>query len=891
MSIGAQCLAVLTGVFALSACDASRMCDRSLGMSIENDSIKEKMGQATTLHHGSQVAEAAALYAEVLASDPDHAEANHLLGLAMHQLGDTEGGLPLLERGIELNPTDASYYSNCGSALKSLGRNEEALQRFEKSMELDDQFLPAFFNVGEIYCIFDRFADAEQAYRRASELGHDVPDVWSNLGVCLAKQEKWDEAAGCLNRTLSLDPRSPSAFYGLGHIYEKQMRFEESLDCYQEALACGFPETDCLCRLAEVCQSLSLNDQARQYLERIIEAGAADENVYNNLALIHQDLGETELAYAAIEKALSLEPNCVEALCTKSSLLNDDKRFSSAAELASQAASLDPQSAAAYNNLGNAYRGQALLDEARQAYERTIALDPSRAGSYSNLALVLQKFGEIEAMRTNYAKALELAPESTDIRTNYASALIEQGSLSQAEALLREAISLDDGHIASWSNLGRALYELGRFEESRQAYLAVQERKPEDLQSLVALSATQIANDTLPDERLFAYHQAAAQAIEAARSPLSPPTGSSSSDGKLRIGFVSADFKIHSVAYFLLPLFEQIDRARYEIHCYSAVDRPDESTVRFESLADGWHPIGQQSAAVTAEGIRSDGIDILFDLAGYTAGNCLEVFALKPAPVQINWLGYAHSTGFTRMDYRIGDLNTDPEGVTLNSETVLRLPETFICYQPPAELPPVAPPPSEAEGHVTFGSFNNIVKLSETSIRLFAAALAAVPGSRLVLKSHQTQDSAIQQRVWKLFQDQGIAADRIDLAPRFASLREHFKYYGQIDVALDTYPYNGTTTTCEALAMGVPVITLRGSRHASRVGGSLLSSVGLEDLIAEDEKSFAVTAATLATDVPRLSALRGELRERLFSSPLGDAPRFARSMEAALQSCGTSQLQ
>jgi predicted O-linked N-acetylglucosamine transferase (SPINDLY family) len=354
-------------------------------------------------------------------------------------------------------------------------------------------------------------------------------------------------------------------------------------------------------------------------------------------------------------------------------------------------------------------------------------------------------------------------------------------------------------------------------------------------------------------------------------------------DGRrLKVGYVSPDFRQHSVAYFLEPLLRSHDRKVIEVFCYAEVGWPDTVTERFKQLADHWVTTVGMSDDATAERIRRDGIDILVDLAGHTSKNRLPVFARKPAPVQVTWLGYPNTTGLTAIDYRFVDAVTDPEGETeaLASETLVRLPGGFLCYGGPDDAPAPGPVPSLTTGTVTFGSFNNPAKLSAATLDAWADVLARLPQARLLLKGKPFADPATRALYLDRLAKRGVAVERIELV---AWLPEegHLALYNRIDIALDPFPYNGTTTTCEALWMGVPVITLRGDRHASRVGASLLTQTRLTDLIADSVEAYVETAVALAGDPARLSELRQSLRPRMAASPLCDAPAFADKIEHA----------
>jgi predicted O-linked N-acetylglucosamine transferase (SPINDLY family) len=351
----------------------------------------------------------------------------------------------------------------------------------------------------------------------------------------------------------------------------------------------------------------------------------------------------------------------------------------------------------------------------------------------------------------------------------------------------------------------------------------------------------------------------------------------------LRIGYVSADFRDHPVGRFLLPLLQRHDSRKFEVFCYSNGPHVDAITKSLQRHAHRWRSIIGQNDDEAAEQIRADRIDLLVDLSGHTSGNRLLVFARKPAPVQVNYLGYPGTTGLTAMDYRLTDRFADPPGLTepLHVEKLQHLPRTNWCFAPPQDSPPLEPPPAIRRGCVTFGSFNNFGKMTGAMFAVWAEILRQVPGSRLLLKAPALRAQGTRQRILGNFAAQGIEANRLDLHDWQPDYASHLALYGEMDIALDTFPYNGTTTTCDALWMGVPVVTLAGQSHVSRVGLSLLSNVRLPETIATTAEEYIRLAVQLAHDPDRLKILRAQLRERLTTSPLMDADGFTRDVEAA----------
>ena len=382
-------------------------------------------------------------------------------------------------------------------------------------------------------------------------------------------------------------------------------------------------------------------------------------------------------------------------------------------------------------------------------------------------------------------------------------------------------------------------------------------------------------------QRMFEWHRRFGEiARQAGSQPRGACTQAPDAARRLRIGYVSPNFSRHSVGYFIEPVIRCHDRAHYEVFCYYSHPLADDTTQRMRGIADGWRDVAGVDDETLERMIREDKIDILFDLAGHTKGNRLGVFARRPAPLQMTWLGYPDTTGLAAIDYRITDITVDPAPAAeaRHTERLLRIDDCFLCYQPPPDCPPVAARGTASA--VVFSSFNNIAKLNAETIRAWAKILTAVPGSRLALKSSALDFPDTVDRLLDSCERGGIDPSRVELRGWVADRRRHLEHYGGIDIALDPFPYNGTTTTCEALWMGVPVIALAGEVHMSRVGATILRCTGLDDLVADDAADYANIAIALAVDADRRKSLRAGLRTRLLASPLLDHAGFTRKLEA-----------
>jgi len=601
------------------------------------------------------------------------------------------------------------------------------------------------------------------------------------------------------------------------------------------------------------------------------------------LAFQRHQAGRLAEAEALYRQILAAQPRHAEALHHLGVIANQVGRHELAVDLIRQAIDISPNNPAACSNLGIALRKLGRLDDAAAACRHAINLKPDYLEAHINLANVLRQEGQFDEAIGVSRRAIELKPDYAEAHSNLGAALALLGHLDEAIATYRYALELMPGYSQALNNLGNALKDQGELDEALAAFRHALRTIPRD---------ASIHGNVIYTLHYHPGHDGAAIAEEHRRwnrqfsDPLKPfllPHGNDRSPNRrLRVGYVSTDFRDHTVARFVLPLFERHDHERFEILCYSGVLRPDWMTERLRALAAGWRSTLGVPDSRMAEMIREDGVDILVDLAMHTADNRLQVFARQPAPVQVSWLAYAGSTGLDRMTHRLTDAQIDPPGEqpASSSEEPVRLPDCWCCYSPAPDAPEVHELPALSSKWVTFGALNNFAKVHEGVLALWARALAAVAESRLLMFC---PEGRTRERVWAFFAAHQIGADRVELV-RFLPIREHLSLYHRIDIALDTFPYNGVATTCDALWMGAPVVTLPGARAASRAGLSLLSSIGLAELAASSEDDYARIAAELAADLPRLAKMRATLRPRMQSSPLMDAPCFARNIEAAYRS-------
>ncbi len=487
--------------------------------------------------------------------------------------------------------------------------------------------------------------------------------------------------------------------------------------------------------------------------------------------------------------------------------------------------------------------------EALKIFNSLLSQMPNHIPTIINIIGILGQMGQISTAKKLCSKAIQLEPANSNIINNFANLCKDQGEITEALTYYKKAISIspNDNTVSSNFLLAcnyRTLDQHSVFELHREWEKRMRE-------------------DSTPSQR---------KTIRESTSPI-------------KIGYVSADFRIHSVGYFIEPLIEHHDKKKFHIYCYHDCSIVDSTTERIKNHAHVWRPIYNISDQEVISMINADGIDILVDLAGHSSRNRLTLFLQKPAPIQISYLGYPNTTGLSTMDFRITDALADPEDQDqFYTEKLIRLSRCFLCYRPPdldSNIPPASP--FKQNGYITFGSFNNLPKVSEETISVWAAILRNVPNSKLVIKSKPFNDPHVIHQFKSQFVKHNIEPDQLLFMGHSYNLEEHLNCYNLIDISLDTFPYNGTTTTCEALFMGRPVITLKGDRHGGRVGYSILNQIGCTDLITPNVEEYIGTAKNLAKNASTLESYHNTLKKSFTQSQLCNARSHSEAIEHSYQ--------
>ena len=621
---------------------------------------------------------------------------------------------------------------------------------------------------------------------------------------------------------------------------------------------------------------------ARDLYKRILDLDPGSARPYYMLSGIAAQEGDLSSAIGLAQRAIGLQPAVPEFHFSLAGVYLSQGDMRSALSSYQEALRLRPDSLDYQRAVAGALLAAGALDEGVDAYRAIARAGTGDGLAYFELGKALQLRGDLKEAEDTFAQAVKLSPDSEGAHLHLAVVRREQGRPVDAEGPARQAVALAPTMQEGWFVLGGVLGDQGRHAEAVQHFRKVLTIQADDDAAWSGVLFSMNYSEQFSASELFEEHvkygerfrRAPAMAVDAAR--LAP-------GHRIRIGYLSPDFWLHPVAHFMAPILSHHDHGRFEVFCYHTGKSEDAMTARLKSGADHWRHLAGVSDGDLERTLRTDELDILVELTGHSDHQRLAVLATRVAPAQVTYLGYPNTTGVAAIDYRITDARADPPGESdrLHVEKLIRLPETFLCYATPAVEAQTPAAPFHSNGHVTFGSFNNFAKLSPITIKLWSRILAFLPNSRLLIKTRGLQDPGLRRLLLTRFEQHGINADRITLMPPVLDRRQHLQTYGQVDIALDPFPYHGTTTTMEALWMGVPVVTLAGDRHASRVGVSILSALGLVDLVATTEDEYVQISARLAGADSELDGLRRSLRSRLTNSPLTDGARFTAHLEHA----------
>lgn len=711
--------------------------------------------------------------------------------------------------------------------------------------------------------IFNRFRSTGQTVTedRGTKVGTGEQDATRLIeeGHILEAKGQLDEAMQCYLHAIRLAPNPARAHLNQGNVLLLKGDLPGALNAFRAALKHKPDYAGAYYNIGNALIGTGRFDEAVANYRRALDIQPDYAEVHCVLGIALKELGQFEDAALSLKKALEIKPDLVEAHTNLGNILEY------------------------FCNAGNALLNDRKLDDAVVNFRRTLKIEPNLAEVHCSLGIALHNLGQLEEAVASYRGALEIKPDYAEAHYDLGVVMKDLGQLDNAVASYHQALEIKPNMVEAHNNLGLALQERGQLDSAIASY-----RRALEIDScfidaldnlLLALNYNERPTPAYYLELACQYGRVAAGKVGARFSAWQ----CADRPERLRVGLVSGDLRKHSVGYFLEGLIAHIDPAYIELIAYPTHHEQDELTTRIRPYFFAWKPLFGHSDEAAARLIHADGVHILLDLSGHTAHNRLPVFAWKPAPVQVTWLGLPATSGLAEMDYVLGDPHAIPaEYGNHFSESVWRMPESYLCLTVPASPMNVAPLPARSAGYVTFGSFNNLTKMNDAVVTVWSRILKSVPNSRLLLKTKQLSDLAVCEKTRQRFASCGIAPERLLLCGALASIEDHLAAYNKVDIALDTFPYPGVTTSVEALWMGVPVLSLRGDRFLSRTAGSIAHNAGLLDWIGADEDDYVTKAVAYTGNLEHLAALRARLRQQVKTSPLFDAPRFARNFEAAL---------
>ncbi|XWS56025.1 hypothetical protein CRYUN_Cryun09bG0050900 [Craigia yunnanensis] len=792
---------------------------------------KDALSYANILRSRNKFVDALSLYDSVLEKDSGCVEAHIGKGICQQMQNMGRPAFESFAEAIRLDPQNSCALTHCGLLYKDEGRLVDAVESYQKALTADPSYKPAaeclaivLTDLGTSLKLAGNTQEGIQKYYEALKIDPHYAPAYYNLGVVYSEMMQYDTALSCYEKAALERPMYAEAYCNMGVIYKNRGDLESAIACYERCLAVSpnfeIAKNNMAIALTDLGTKVKLEGDVNQgvaYYKKALYYNWRYADAMYNLGVAYGEMLKFDMAIVFYELAFHFNPHCAEACNNLGVIYKDRDNLDKAVECYQLALSIKPNFSQSLNNLGVVYTVQGKMDAAASMIEKAIIANPTYAEAYNNLGVLYRDAGNISMAITAYEQCLKIDPDSRNAGQNR---LLAMNYINEGD---------DDKLFEAHRDWGRRFMRL--------------------------------------------YPQC--NSWDNPKDPERP----------LVIGYISPDYFTHSVSYFIEAPLICHDYGNYQVVVYSAVVKADAKTNRFREkvLKKGgvWRDIYGIDEKKVASIVRDDKIDILVELTGHTANNKLGTMACRPAPIQVTWIGYPNTTGLPAIDYRITDSLADPPDTEQKHvEELIRLPECFLCYTPSPEAGPVSPTPALSNGFITFGSFNNLAKITHNVLQVWARILCAVPNSRLVVKCKPFCCDSVRQKFLTTLEQLGLESLRVDLLPLILLNHDHLQAYSLMDISLDTFPYAGTTTTCESLFMGVPCVTMAGSIHAHNVGVSILSKVGLGHLIAKNEDEYVQLALQLASDVTALQNLRMSLRDLMSKSPVCDGQNFTSGLEA-----------
>lgn len=879
--------------------------------------IDQPLQHAVAHHQAGRLQEAEHSYREFLQAHPDHAAANHNMGILAVQMKQPAAGLPYFTAALDADPTCGQYWLSYIDALFQAGQLEAAQQVLTlarqqglqgKGVEVlalqlgagakpakperpisnsspHRRKIPSSQEINELVSLLSQ-AHFEEAAHLARTMTVRFPKHWVGwkmLGVVFQQMGRDADALLPMQKAVKLAPEDAESHNNLGIILKSLNRLEESAASYRRALKINRNYTQAHGNLGATLQMLGRLNEAETSYRQALRLEPAYARAHGNLGAVLHDLKRLDEAEASYRRSLQLNPNDGETYRNLGIVLKELGCRNEAEASIRRALEINPDDLEAHGDLGAFLLDSGRTSEAEASCRRALELGPNNFKAHNNLGAVLLELGRTNEAETSLRRALEIKPGFTEALNNLGISLRDQGRLEESTASYRRALEIKPDSADTLGNLGGVLHDMGHFEESLTSYRRAIEIAPDCARthSNLLFGLSQIAE--IRPQELFAEHcRFGAQFEPRFRAKWPNFAGPRDPERPLRIGFVSGDFRNHAMAYFVEPVLATLSQfPQLSLHAYSNHVIEDAVTRRLWNCFAHWNSVAGLSDEAVAAKVFDDGIDILIDLSGHTAKNRLLVFAHKPAPVQASWMGYPGTTGLSAMDYYLADRLYLPAGQYDDqfTEKIVRLPAN-APFMPSREAPPVGRLPALDKGHITFGSFNRLGKLSHSVVSIWSRLLHALPDARLVLGA--IREGERYENLIEWFEREGISRQRLDFFPR-SDMKTYLSQHHQVDICLDTLPYNGGTTTLHALWMGVPTLTLEGNTAAGRTGAMILGHVGLEGFVARNTDEFMRKGVSWTSQLETLSEIRAGLRHRIETSTISQPQLIAAALEQALR--------
>ena len=773
-----------------------------------------------------------------------------ILAVARQQQGSPRTA-EALENALRLMPGDYELYNNHGVFLRGQGLHDLARESYSRSLQINPGYVDARVNLANLLAEVNDLEAAELHYAKALEEAPDHLNARNNFGNLLKSQSRFEEAEQQFLKALALSPDQFVIINNLGVIYSAQDRVVEAEARFERAIELAPDYAEARLNLGQLLARLARWEQAEQQFKSVLSLRPEWAETHNDLGNLYLAQRDYPRAEASFLKALELAPQSAMFLSNYGNLLKETGRINEARTAFKQANDSEPGFADAFYNLGVLEAEYGESDAAASAYLKALEINLEYAEAHNNLGVLLKNKQEFSRSLQHLTAAQQLQPGNSEYLSNLGVWALESGNLDAAQDWFNQSIALNDKNFGARSNLLFLLNYLPDIDADARFKAAVE-------------FGELLEADVQKSEEPFGFE---------------PQT-------VLKIGLVSADLRKHPVSYFLLGVLEELIRKygqRIEVHAFSNSLVFDDYSRAIAEVCSSWHGIRGRPDREVKNLIRSLGIEILIDLSGHTAENRLALFASRAAPVQVSWLGYFATTGLTQMDYLLTDTHSSPPGAEAYfTEELIRFPATRMCFTPPEIENSVLKAASAEAGSVTFGSFGNLAKLNEEVLQAWSRIMENVSSSRLLIKANQLDDSSIRERLMGDLTRAGVDTSRIVLDGR-SELVEYYKSYQSVDIVLDTFPFSGGTTTCDALSQGVPVVTLAGDSIVSRQGACFLANCGLDDWVADSKADYVDIATRMSADPRKLSDLRECIKSRFQDSPITDSGALADHLFSVLK--------